>query len=265
MLEERVRNRSAKPKRAPSSTHGFAVERGYRPMGATAMASGRIIASSRKYDLLTAIALGGLAGVAIRETLALRLIALITARYDWTRDKVAVGQEELQRLWSVSRRTVIRDIAELRRLGILVLIEAGRRGRVATYRLGHTALDDLLVPTATQAGNALSDRLLTAPRPKEAEIADITKFMDDRQNLEPAWLAVRETVTHEIGEAAAARWLSPLLSDGLAQDALRLTAPSQFHADYVARTHGARLDRAAATLLRARRVDVRAPKGHSLS
>lgn len=219
-------------------------------MSESAVANRRIIASSRKYDLLTAIALGGLTGALMRETLALRLIALITARYDWARDSVTVGQEELQRLWSVSRRTVIRDIAELRRLGVLVLVEAGRRGRVARYRLGHATLDAALAPASLNAGNALEQRLTATPELKSA-VSSIEESSPDT-----CWSAVRDVVAVEIGAAAAARWLQPLRSEGRSCNALRLTAPSPFHADYVGRIHGGRLDNAASALGYARRVVV---------
>ena len=43
----------------------------------------------------------------------LRLIALITARYNWQRDELSVGQSEMARIWGVHDRTVKREVRRL--------------------------------------------------------------------------------------------------------------------------------------------------------
>lgn len=86
-------------------------------------------AGARKHDLLTGLATAALQQEArasappgeetepeFSAVTALRLIAPITARYDWARDCAAVGHSDLERLWGASRRTVIREIDRLRRL-----------------------------------------------------------------------------------------------------------------------------------------------------
>lgn len=77
--------------------------------------------ASRKYGLLTALAVQALAGD--KPRLVLRLMALVTARYNWQRDELAVGQAEIARLWAVDDRTVKRDMARLQQR----LVTAARR------------------------------------------------------------------------------------------------------------------------------------------
>ena len=63
----------------------------------------------------------------------LRMMALITTRYNWQRDELTMGQAEIARLWSVDDRTVKREMARLRSQGWLVLKRQGARGRVSVY------------------------------------------------------------------------------------------------------------------------------------
>lgn len=100
-------------------------------------------ASVWKYDLLTALSVYALGqGVSIQTT-TLRLIAAITARYDWRRDELSIGRAELTRLWQCSEATVKREMRRLRDIGLLVQIRPGLRGRVAAYRLGRRAIEVL--------------------------------------------------------------------------------------------------------------------------
>ena len=89
-------------------------------------------AGGGKYDILTALAAAGLAGTPADRCTALRLIAMITARYDWTSDSVAVGQAEVARLWAASLRTVKREMKRLTASGLLVSLAPGVRGRVGS-------------------------------------------------------------------------------------------------------------------------------------
>lgn len=96
-----------------------------------------------KYDLLTALSVFALGQGASLQTSVLRLIAAVTARYDWRRDEISVGRAELMRLWQCSEPTVKREIRRLRELGLLILLRPGVRGRVAAYRLCRTAVERL--------------------------------------------------------------------------------------------------------------------------
>ena len=97
-------------------------------------------AASQKYDILTAIGCHALGGPPGLQRLALRFTTLVTARYDWRRGILHVGQREIARLWSVDERTVKREMAKLRALGWLTLESPARRGRVASYALDLTAI-----------------------------------------------------------------------------------------------------------------------------
>ena len=72
--------------------------------------------------------------------LVLRLITLVTARYNWRQGILHVGQREIARLWSVDERTVKREMAKLRSLGWITVESPARRGRVASYALDLTAI-----------------------------------------------------------------------------------------------------------------------------
>lgn len=92
-------------------------------------------ASSKKYDLLSALAVHGLSLDKQKQRLVLRLIALITTRYNWASNELTMGQKEIARLWSVDARTVKREMAKLRALEWVTLKHQGARGRVATHQI----------------------------------------------------------------------------------------------------------------------------------
>ena len=116
-------------------------------------------ASVVKYDLLTALSVAGLAGSAGFATSLMRLIALITARYNWRDDEFCVGQKEMARLWSVDERTVKRQIKRLIEADILVCKRPGVRGRVGAYRLNYGTIARLSAPTWGQVGPDFQHRM----------------------------------------------------------------------------------------------------------
>ena len=85
-------------------------------------------ASARKYDILTALGAFALAQGKHEQRRVLRLMTLITARYNWARDELAVGQRESARLWAVDERTVKREMARLKAAGWLVVKRQGAFG-----------------------------------------------------------------------------------------------------------------------------------------
>ncbi len=209
-------------------------------------------AAVRKYDLLTAIALAALHGGALTPTQGLRLVAFVTAYYDWTRDEAAVGQEALMRLWGVSKRTVIRDLAAFRALGVLRLLAPGRRGRVAVYRLGHDAIGVLSAGRWDGAGAAFSARMGATADPagrQGAAAGPWTDPSDEADGAPGAWAMVKARLAHALPEAAMARWIAPLRAREEPGEVLRLSAPSRFHAAYVEREHGDRIAAAACAAL----------------
>ncbi len=86
-------------------------------------------AGSLKYDILTALTLLGLHGTATEQTSMMRLIALITARYNWRANELTVGQRDIARMWAVNERTVKREMKRLTDAQILVCKRSGVRGR----------------------------------------------------------------------------------------------------------------------------------------
>jgi len=97
-------------------------------------------AAARKYDIITALGAYALAGGKHDHRLVLRFITLVTARYNWARNELAVGQREIAQLWSVDERTVKREMAKLRGCGWLVVTRQGARGRVTAYGLDLDAI-----------------------------------------------------------------------------------------------------------------------------
>ncbi|NUB45556.1 hypothetical protein GEU84_014245 [Fertoebacter nigrum] len=192
-------------------------------------------ASARKYDIISAIGAHGLAGDKVAQRLALRLITLITARYNWARDELAVGQREIARLWSVDERTVKREMARLRDLGWLVLRRQGARGHVSSYALNLPA-----ILTSTQShwaavGSDLSDRL-AGPVPAGTDL-NIIPFPAPAP-IAPAegrWARISDRFRAE-QPALHAAWVQPLVLESEDSDTLTLVAPSRFHGSYV-RTH----------------------------
>ena len=84
-------------------------------------------AAAKKYDILSAMMDHALAGDQHRQRLVLRLMSLITTRYNWQRNELTMGQKEIARLWCVDERTVKRDMARLRALGWLLVKAQGAR------------------------------------------------------------------------------------------------------------------------------------------
>jgi hypothetical protein len=202
-------------------------------------------AGVRKYDVLTWLAMAGLREAGLTATLALRLIALITARYNWAVDEASIGHEELTRLWGVSRRTVIRDIDKLRTAGLLVQTRPARRGRVGAYRLGHDRIIALAEPLREGMGADLCAR--TAPNAEKPVDDGRVVVVFPRPDDVSLHDRLRNALVGAASEAALARWFDPLRCE-IGDGGLTLCAPSAFHADYVERTFGDRLRRAAATL-----------------
>lgn len=185
-----------------------------------------------KYDLLTALGAYACAGDKHRQRLIIRLIVLITARYDWRADMLTTGQREIAVLWSVDERTVKRVMANYRDLGWLVLKRPAARGRVACYGLGIDAIlsdsrgswehvgvdfvDRLSGPKLEPA----SDKIVPFP-PAEVQRGPWGRICEHWSRMDPA--------TH-------LSWIAPLRCEGVIDGRLFLLAPSGFHAVYL-RTH----------------------------
>jgi len=195
-------------------------------------------ASARKYDLLTALGAYALAQDKHVQRRVLRLITLITARYNWGRDELAVGQREIARLWSVDTRTVKREMAQLRARGWLVVKRQGARGHVTEYSLDFTAI---LQDTRGQWPCVGSDFELRMGQGDTTEAAQIVPLPARGRIKAPdlsdgtEW-ALAAALLHTEDPGGYASWLGALVRQERAGGRLTLRAPTRFHAAYV-QTH----------------------------
>ncbi|SPF81770.1 DnaA N-terminal domain-containing protein [Pseudoprimorskyibacter insulae] len=199
-------------------------------------------AAGMKYDLLTALGSYALSKDKGDQRLIFRLMTLVTARYNWGRDQLAVGQREIARLWHVDERTVKREMAKLRAMGWLIVSRQGARGRVTEYSLG---LDRILADT-TQVWAAVGpdfETRLSVPAGTESNVVPMTpkqpiaapEIKDDHE-----WSLAR-ALLHTQDKAIYAAWFQELQREGRAGGRLRLSAPTRFHASYIATHMNARL------------------------
>lgn len=190
-------------------------------------------ASARKYDLLTALGAYALAQGKHDQRRVLRLMTLITARYNWARDELAVGQREIARLWSVDERTVKREMALLRARHWLVVKRQGARGRVTEYSLNISAILGHTQPYWSAVGSDFELRMGAEPEPKVVAIpisGAATPAPDISSGSE--W-ALAQALLHADDPASYASWIAALKRAERAGGRLGLRAPSRFHAAYV--------------------------------
>jgi len=189
-------------------------------------------AASRKYDILTALGAWALGHSKGEQRSALRLITLVTARYNWQRDRLAVGQREIAALWHCDERTVKREMARLRGRGWLRLKVQGRRGRVAEYGLGLEAILAETRPAWERIGPDFAMRLEDGPS------EDIVPLMPrgpvPAPDVSPGddW-SLAAALIHAEDPATYGAWVRALRRESRAGGTLTVRAPSRFHAAYV--------------------------------
>ena len=188
-------------------------------------------AASLKYDVLTALGAWACAGDKHRQKMAVRLMTLITARYNWQEDSLTTGQREIAALWSVDERTVKREMARFRDLGWLVLKRPAARGRVACY-----GLDLAVITRATEdhwaaVGPDFEQRM----RPEAPAPEGDPKVVAFPVVGQGGWGRVAARLQRE-DPALFAVWFAPLSCVAEEDGTLHLAAPSRFH-DTFLRTH----------------------------
>lgn len=204
-------------------------------------------AAVRKYDLLTALGSYALALGPADQRRVLRLITLLTARYDWQRDLLASGQREIARLWSCDERTVKREMAKFRELGWLVLLRAAVRGRVAEYRLD---LAKVLAATETGWERVGPDFVArqkgseTESVPEQATVVPLPLRGGPGLSGHEGWDQISRRL-HAEDPSAYAFWLARLVPEPMEDGGLMLRAPGKFHAHYIETHLLARLQAAA--------------------
>lgn len=202
-------------------------------------------ASVQKYDVLTALAIAGLNGKPGFQTSMLRLVALITARYNWKLDELTVGQRDLARMWAVDERTVKREIKRLTEYKILIQLRPGVRGRVAAYRLNQGEIYRLSQPHWQEVGPDFVARM-GGNRPASEEVQDKVVRVDFRpgtQSLEPGHTEWQRASAHlaEADYDLHRCWFAALIFEDFLDGSLRLRAPSSFVAKYILTHHMTRL------------------------
>lgn len=189
-------------------------------------------ASVRKYDLLTSLAVLGLSEGKNSGISMLRLISAITARYNWARDELAIGQDDLAKMWSVNVRTVKREIKRLREAEFLVLKKAGAKGRVSVYRLNQVKIEEMTSGLWELVGPDLADRMREQIKAETIrEEAKIVKFPNVTTNC-PWGRAQRELAARD--PARFNSWFAKLELIESTLNEITLKAPSDFQARYVA-------------------------------
>lgn len=191
-------------------------------------------AASQKYDILSALMAYALAGDKIRQRRVLRLMSLLTTRYNWQRDELGMGQTEIARLWNVDTRTVKREMLIFRNAGWLVLKRAGARGRVSVYGVDLERLGADTAENWQAVGTDFVERMGQG-RPLRATESNVVQFhgsVPPPRDGEGTWSRVK-AILYGTGMAEYGAWLQSLTEIEAGQGRLVLGAPSRFHARYV--------------------------------
>lgn len=189
-------------------------------------------AAAKKYDILSALMAHALAGDKHRQRMILRLMALITTRYNWQRDELSVGQREIARLWSVDERTVKREMARLRAMGWITVKRAGTRGRVSVLGINLVVLMQDTQNEWPLIGPDFVARLAVTPQPSRAEIVPFPQRPIALTTEGGIWGRAADLLGAEDPSSYMA-WFSRLTELDRDGGCLSLMAPSKFHATYV--------------------------------
>jgi len=217
-------------------------------------------AGAVKYDILTALTVTGLNGTGGEAVSMARLIAVITARYNWRLDELSMGQREMAMLWGVGDRTVKREVKRWLDAGLMICRRTGVRGRVAAYRLNLPRICEVTLPFWPRVGSDFAERMeRLAPGGNRVIRLDTIRAT---RAAPPSGVTGWEAVSAQLADLFPARhsaWIAPLTAreEG---DTLVLEAKSAFAADYV-KTHFGRdiAEAVAAEWGRGQTVVIRAP------
>ncbi len=195
-------------------------------------------AASRKYDILTALGSHALSLGKSEQRRVLRLMTLITARYNWAHDELSVGQRDIAKMWSCDERTVKREMAWLRAKGWLVVHTQGARGRVSKYGLG---LDQILIDTQTTwdaVGPDFQTRMSIEQTGADPEPSNVVPLKPTGPVPMPdisdgtEW-ALAQAILHQENPAQFSAWFAALKRSDRVAGRVQLRAPTRFHAAYV--------------------------------
>ncbi|KIC45987.1 hypothetical protein RA28_10115 [Ruegeria sp. ANG-S4] len=197
-------------------------------------------ASALKYDILSALTVYALSGDKHRHRTILRVMSLITTRYNWRKNELSIGREEIARIWSVDERTVKREMAKLRTSGWVTVKRPAARGRVAVYELD---LKQILLDTSEvwpTIGSDFQDRMQTDPEPKTNVIPFQSKPAPPESGDGGIWTQV-QSILHQRDPELWSSWFQHLSEAERAGGNVTLVAPSRFMADYISQKWTARV------------------------
>ncbi|WP_209597535.1 DnaA N-terminal domain-containing protein [Ruegeria sp. HKCCSP351] len=197
-------------------------------------------APALKYDILSALTVHALSGDKHRQRSILRIIALITTRYNWRNNELSIGREEIARLWTVNERTVKREMARFRTLGWVTVKRPAARGRVAVYEID---LKQILIDTEEVwpvIGSDFQARMSDVPEPETNVIPFANKPNAPESTEGDVWSQV-QAILHGHDPELWASWFQHLSEAERAGGRVVLVAPSRFMADYISQKWSARL------------------------
>ncbi|WP_254440718.1 DnaA N-terminal domain-containing protein [Ruegeria sp. HKCCA6837] len=197
-------------------------------------------AAALKYDILSALTVHALSGDKHRQRSVLRIIALITTRYNWRSNELSIGREEISRLWAVNERTVKREMSKFRALGWVSVKRPAARGRVAVYEID---LKQIMIDTQEVwpiIGSDFHARMMHEPEPETNIVPFTMKPAPTEDGESDVWSQVQSNL-HERDPELWASWFQHLSEAERAGGTVTLVAPSRFMADYISQKWNQRL------------------------
>ncbi len=197
-------------------------------------------APALKYDILSALAVHALSGDKHRHRSVLRIMTLITTRYNWRSNELSIGREEIARLWSVNERTVKREMAKLRSAGWIAVKRPAARGRVAVYELD---LKQIMLDTMEAwpvIGTDFQERMQQKPERDTNVVPFQSKPSIPPPQGEDVWTQV-QSILHERDPELWSSWFKHLNEAERAGGVAILIAPTRFMADYIAQKWSGRV------------------------
>ena len=193
-------------------------------------------AAAMKYDVLSMIGLIGVHGCPRTQVSMPRLALLITARYNWRRNEISMGQAEMARLWGVSERTAKREVKLWLEAGYVFCTRPGVRGRVAAYQLNFARILEKSEPFWPAIGSDFVERMTASDPPAEEDrkVVQLNTRRSIAVTPDPAdpWATVKQALSSKQPEVFSS-WLSQLEYDWQGTSTVQVTAPSRFVASYV--------------------------------
>jgi len=189
-------------------------------------------ASGLKYDVITALSVAGLSGSSTLQVSMMRLIALITARYNWRLDEFCVGQRDMAKMWSVNERTVKREIKRLTQSDVIRCIRPGVRGRVGAYRLNYHQIAAMSEHVWREVGPDFDQRMRERygqPSAKVVQLSTATPTVNDTSDPWMRSLRHIETKDQNVYQA----WFSKVTFVAYENGILTLKAPGSFISRYI--------------------------------